>query len=282
MLLLTSITDKISVITGSASTIDVHASWIDNASGTITTGRTNTAITTATTTDVVAVPGASTTRNVKTINIRNKDAAASTAVTVQYNANAVLCELFKTTVQAGEVLSYVEGVGWYLYTSVLSDLYKILTADDAAGQAIATVQPWFPTTGTLTLPAATTYQMEGLLNITHGATSHTTSLAFGGTATLTSLNYYAQAHRSAADTITSVYSGINIASATAAVVDVAGIQAATYIQIQGILRTNAAGTLIPQFTFSANPTGTITVKRNSFFRLKAVGINTFTTSGTWA
>ena len=66
MLLLTSTSDKVRLTTSAAAAVDVHASYADNASGTITFGRTNTAqITTATTTDVVASPGASTSRTVQ-------------------------------------------------------------------------------------------------------------------------------------------------------------------------------------------------------------------------
>jgi len=51
MLILSSTSDIIRVVTSAAADVDVHASWVDNASGTITPGRTNTApITTATTT----------------------------------------------------------------------------------------------------------------------------------------------------------------------------------------------------------------------------------------
>ena len=43
MILLTSTSDKIRLTTGSAGAIDVHASYVDDNSGTITPGRTNTA-----------------------------------------------------------------------------------------------------------------------------------------------------------------------------------------------------------------------------------------------
>ena len=84
MLLLTSTSDIIRVVTGSAvATITVHADWVDNASGTITPGRTNTAITTATTTTVVAAPAASTQRNVKGLSVTNNHASSSNVVTVR-------------------------------------------------------------------------------------------------------------------------------------------------------------------------------------------------------
>jgi hypothetical protein len=56
MLLLASTTDKIQVITSAAGQVDVHASWVDLSGTTITAGRTNTRISTATTTDVVGAP----------------------------------------------------------------------------------------------------------------------------------------------------------------------------------------------------------------------------------
>ena len=63
MLLLTSTSDLVQIVTGSSASVEVHADWMDNASGTITPGRTNTAaITGAATTTVVASPGVSTQR----------------------------------------------------------------------------------------------------------------------------------------------------------------------------------------------------------------------------
>ena len=75
MLLLTSTSDIVRVVTGAAvSTITVHVSYVDNASGTITPGRTNTNISTATTTTICSSPGASTQRNVRQISITNNNA----------------------------------------------------------------------------------------------------------------------------------------------------------------------------------------------------------------
>lgn len=126
MLLLTSTSDIIRVVTGSAADIDVHASWVDNASGTITPGRTNTAaITTATTTTIVASPGASTQRNVKGIYITNAHATASTQVTIQHFDGTTSEDLMSVTLLPGENCIYdetgqwkhhdVQGA-WYSYT----------------------------------------------------------------------------------------------------------------------------------------------------------------------
>jgi len=116
MLLLTSISDLIQVVTGSAViNIEVHASWVDNAAGTITPGRTNTAIATATTTTVVASPGASTQRNVQTLNIRNTHATSSNAITVRHTDGTTVVELFKYTLLAGEEMMFIDGAGWTVY-----------------------------------------------------------------------------------------------------------------------------------------------------------------------
>jgi hypothetical protein len=118
MIILSLTTDKVSLITSSTAAIDVVTSYIDRDQSTGTVGladRKLTAITTATTTDIVSVPAATTTRNVKAMHVRNKG-AASNDVTIQFNANGTLYELFKTTLQGGECVEYVEGVGFFKTT----------------------------------------------------------------------------------------------------------------------------------------------------------------------
>ena len=56
MLILALTTDKLQVTTTTAAAISVHASYVDDASGSFTAGKQNTAISSATTTDVVSVP----------------------------------------------------------------------------------------------------------------------------------------------------------------------------------------------------------------------------------
>jgi hypothetical protein len=117
MLLLASTSDKVQVVTSAAVTVDVHASYMDMASdgsGNPSTGRKNTAISTAATTDVVLAPAASsTTRNVKTLHIRNRHASSSVDVTVVHTDGTTPVELHKTTLLAGEALEYAEGVGFF-------------------------------------------------------------------------------------------------------------------------------------------------------------------------
>ncbi len=84
MLLLTSTSDVLRVVTGSAGEVDVHASWLDNNGGAITPGRTNTDITGAATTTVVAAPGASTQRTIQALFVVNEHASTSNLITVAH------------------------------------------------------------------------------------------------------------------------------------------------------------------------------------------------------
>jgi len=112
MLLLASTSDLLRVITSAAITQDVHASWVDVSGSTVTPGRTNTLITTATTTTVVAGPASSTYRTVKTLTIRNRHASTSGDVTVIHSDGTNIPELVKVTLLAGDALHYDEHNGW--------------------------------------------------------------------------------------------------------------------------------------------------------------------------
>lgn len=292
MLLLNLTTDKLQIISGQAGDLDVHVSFIDmtNADPPVikgsTSGRQNTNITTATTTDVCAAPGSNVLRNIKTIHARNAHASTPMDVTVQFNQNGTLFELFKVTLKSQETLEYVEGIGFFVLTVAAAQvLAKILSADDAGGQNVATAQPWFPTQGAVTVTGDTLYYMEGHLYTTRaaGAVSHTTSLLFAGTATLTSISYVAKAQVGDTDALLPL-SRVVSRVATATVVKAASTSTteAISIDLEGFVRINAGGTFIPQFIYSAAPGGAPTIKANSGFRLTPIGSGSFVSSGAWS
>lgn len=118
MLLLTSTSDLVKVITGSAATVDVHASYMDNNAGTVTPARTNTAaISTATTTTVVGSPGASVQRNVKMLDIFNVHATVSTTVQVTHTDGTNVETLWSGTLLAGESVIMDELGVWTKYSA---------------------------------------------------------------------------------------------------------------------------------------------------------------------
>lgn len=113
MINLASTSDLIQVVTSHAAQIEVHASWVDLNGTTVTPGRTNTpAITTATTTTIVASPAASTVRNVKHLNITNDHASQSCIVTVEHTDGTTAVEMMSFTLLPGENMIFNEEGRW--------------------------------------------------------------------------------------------------------------------------------------------------------------------------
>lgn len=287
MLILAATTDKLQLLTSAAVTVDVHASWADLNAGTVTPGKTNTAITTATTTDIVAAPASSTQRNIQTLVIRNKDAASAVDVTVIFDQNGTDFELHKVTLNAGQCLEYLEGVGFFTLSAAGSGygdvLERIIDADQTGTNGTA-AQNWFPTLGAVQVEAGVVYEVEGMLNITRsaGATSHTTSLLFAGTATVTYILW--QAILTSTDAEANGNANITTARvATATVIKAASTSATESYSVflRGTVKINAAGTFIPQFSYSAAPGGAPTIRTGSYFRLIKKGA-AFATRGTWS
>lgn len=117
MLLLASTSDIVRIVTASAVSLTVHASWIDNNAGTITPGRTNTSISGATTTTVVGSPAASTYRAAKTLVIANTHASSSNYINVQHYDGTTSTDVWSGTLLAGERLVFTEIGEWIHYDS---------------------------------------------------------------------------------------------------------------------------------------------------------------------
>lgn len=134
---------------------------------------------------------------------------------------------------------------------------------------------------TLTVVASTTYRFRARLLFNTGTTTHTTAFGLGGTATFTSIAYTSHATSSAADTLATPQTR-HVATASAAVLTATSVAATTNIVIEGVMRINAAGTIIPQVTFSAGPTGTCETAIDSYFEIEPIGSNTVAAVGPWA
>lgn len=184
MLLLTSTSDIVRLVTASAvTTIGVHASWADNAAGTITLGRTNTAITGATTTTVVGSPGASTQRNVKMLAISNNHASSSCFITLQHYDGTTSIDLCSVTLMSqesfvlteeGEVYHYDATGAKYSYSGPLINNLSIsgAQAETLDRSVVAEINTTMAASGTLNMQAI--YLKAGMLvsNISiHSATT---------------------------------------------------------------------------------------------------------------
>lgn len=135
MLILDTTSSDIKIITSAGQALDVHASYADNASGTITPGHANTIIGTATTTEVVGSPGSSTQRNVKLLSAFNNGSAANT-VTIEHYDGTTTILLCKMTLAVGDALHYSEASGFYHLNA--SGMVLTAAANGAVAQTAST------------------------------------------------------------------------------------------------------------------------------------------------
>lgn len=105
--------DTLRVVTASGvSTIHMYAAWADITTTALTPGASDAQVTTATTTVLVAAPGASTQRQIKGLSIANAHASSSNVVTVEFFDGATATRLIAYTLLAGETLQWGEDVGF--------------------------------------------------------------------------------------------------------------------------------------------------------------------------
>jgi hypothetical protein len=289
---LLSITDKVTVQASLAADLDIVANWSEYDKSVATASdrgdtKSNVIAGYAATTlqDAVPVPESANIRSVVTdMTCFNKHASVSPVVTVRQVKLGTPAIRHQCTLAPGEMLSYEQGNGFYVYKlPSLPLLMKVLDAD-AAGQNVITAQPWFPTLGAVAVAANTCWRLYGWLHLATGVTTHTTGILFGGTASLVvsaPIDHNADIYSPVTvDSIVAASSYKHSSSAANAVLNATSTAGSTAIFVEGVLRVNAAGTIIPQFQFNAAP-GSCTVKRGSFFRLELLGPNTITSIGTW-
>lgn len=161
-------------------------------------------------------------------------------------------------------------------------LFKFL-ASDAAGADSDSAQPWFPSAGAVAVSAGQAYAFKGQLRLSRaaGTVSHTTGVLFGGTSTLTQISYLARCKEGDTNALADL-SAFWASAATELVVKAASTSATeqVIIEVEGIIVINGAGTLIPQFKYSAAPGGAPSVLTGSHFHLTPLGA--VTEAGTWS
>lgn len=94
-------TDSLELVTSAACSLDVVVSYVDYTSSAATPGAQVAAITTATTTTVLSAPAASTQRQMKRMNARNKSTTTCT-VTMQRDVSGTNYELYSTALGSGD------------------------------------------------------------------------------------------------------------------------------------------------------------------------------------
>lgn len=111
MLNLTS-TDSIRIVSAAAGALEVHASWVDLSGTTVTPGRLNTSISTATTTTVVSSPAGGTVRNIKGLFVTNTSATVAQRVVAEHFDGTLAADLMGFTLLPGENMTFDEDGHW--------------------------------------------------------------------------------------------------------------------------------------------------------------------------
>lgn len=274
MILLASTSDLVRVKTSAAINADVHASWVDINGTTVTPGRTNTPISTATTTTVVASPAASTYRTLKTLTVRNRDATTAQDITIIHTDGTNAMEMFKATISAGEVLHYHEAAGFWITDTngaakvsqtigspVVNTLNTVVLASDvvnnnASANTIADV------TGlSFSVVSGQTYYFEFVIAYTSAATTTGSRWSINGPASPTLLNYTSQYTLTATSNTSNSATAYDIPAAASAT----SLTAGNVATVWGIITPSSDGTVIARFA-SEVTVSAITAKAGSILR----------------
>ena len=157
---------------------------------------------------------------------------------------------------------------------VLTTAYT-LTSQTGAQQALNAT-----TNGAFTALGLTTYKFECGFNLTAmSATSNSFGFAFGGTATLTSQYWYADAEKGGTSVATpgAEYQTFNVAANTSLTAATTGTTGTAHVY--GQVSINAAGTVIPEI--SLQTAAAAVVGTGSFCRLWPIGTNLVTNTSGW-
>lgn len=167
--------------------------------------------------------------------------------------------------------------------AVLPASHVCYVNSDVTGTAGAGSQAIFAAANDrITLEASTTYLFELFLDVTNGATTCTKALDFsGGTATFSAFRYFALGQNVAINTTGTTQSSVHVNQAASTVVLATGTTD-WFILARGSFTVNASGTFFPRFAFSANPTGTVLIKRGSYMTLTPIGGTADIAVGSWA
>jgi hypothetical protein len=167
--------------------------------------------------------------------------------------------------------------------NVSEHLYSL--SADTLIQSTVVANTWYPAFGVgLQVASDSSYVVDVLIGLRTGATSHTVSFHFGGTATFSDCQFRTEFTNLALSTGVGA-AGVPTAPGTLmfvtnpvlttnAVISPASTLVSKFFRVHGIITIGTGGTIIPEIAFSANPTGTNQVTRLSYVKLNAVGTST--------
>lgn len=160
-------------------------------------------------------------------------------------------------------------------------LFKVLSA--AANVTNGTsAQNWFPTNGSVTLTVNRAYYFEGQLRIVKGTGVATdVFVGFAGSATYT-IDWWVMGQAANFDLSNNTQGSTGRTTTTQVSTTASNTSSNVWVDVKGVVRCTGAGTLAPQFQFTAAPGGTPQAMRGTRFMLTEIGSDTVTERGTWS
>jgi hypothetical protein len=176
--------------------------------------------------------------------------------------------------------------------NVAEHLYALAADTTITGTVVA--NEWYPAFGVgLSVASDTAYVVDILIGLRTGATSHIVGFRFGGTATFTDVQFRSEFTNLALSTgaaapgtptapVTLCFTGNPDTRANGSI-SPASTLVSKFFRIHGVITVSSGGTISPEISFSANPTGTNQVTRLSYVKLNSVGTSTGTLiAGNWS
>ena len=284
MLMLATATSELLVTTSSTSAVDVQASGMDmELTGTDrpTGVAQNTAITTATTTDVVASPASGSIRTIKTLSVRNKGGSTN-VVTVLHSDGTTTVELIEATLAPDTCLMYHEAAGWWVTDSqgraVVVNLPNVgtpITDADSVTRLTSDVTNNNATANTIAdvtglsfaVLANKLYWFEFGIVYTSAATATGSRWSISGPASPTYLGYTSEYSLTTTTTTrNALLQAYDVPAASNATSAATGNNRAN---ITGVIQPSADGTVIARFA-SEISSSAVVAKVNSFVRYRQI------------
>jgi len=179
MLLLTTTSDLVQLITGSALSTDIVTSYVDITTTGVTPGSFQANVATATTTTIVASPASATQRQVKMISVRNNSTTTAQTVTVQKSTGTAYNITGAITLNPGEVLYYQDMYGFSV-RDINGQIKQTINTTSAS--LTSTYVGYGNSSGVLTGSSTLTYSATGNLVVGAPTTSTAAALTVTGVA----------------------------------------------------------------------------------------------------
>ncbi len=180
------------------------------------------------------------------------------------------------------------GTGTFVFpatTDTVANLAGIFAYNsaDKTGNGDATAQSWLEADKDILTVDAMAYKFEFFIYGTNGTTtvSKALDLSTVSSAVIDSIQYQSIGQNVASGTTGTAQSTAHVATAAATILLATGTTA-WWLKATGIIRFNTGGTWTPKVKFSANPTGTVLFKKNSYAFLIPLSSYSTYVQGAWA